>query len=44
MEVDRLDDFRGLIQIADFASLLATYYEGFALILEPHPEGWALQV
>ena len=38
LEIDRIDEFSSLNVIADFATLLATYYEGFSLILEPHPE------
>ena len=38
LEVDKLDEFSSLNVIADFSTLIATYYEGFSLILEPHPE------
>jgi DNA excision repair protein ERCC-2 len=35
LEVTSLDDFAGLTQVANFATLLATYLEGFSVILEP---------
>jgi len=35
LEVTSLDDHSDLAEIADFATLLATYQEGFAVVLEP---------
>eukprot|EP00636_Phaeomonas_parva_P005982 CAMPEP_0118854258 /NCGR_PEP_ID=MMETSP1163-20130328/2524_1 /TAXON_ID=124430 /ORGANISM="Phaeomonas parva, Strain CCMP2877" /LENGTH=819 /DNA_ID=CAMNT_0006786953 /DNA_START=512 /DNA_END=2968 /DNA_ORIENTATION=+ len=35
LEVTSLDDHSDLSEIADFATLLATYQEGFAVVLEP---------
>lgn len=38
LEIERLDEFSSLNVIADFSTLIATYFEGFSLILEPFPE------
>jgi DNA excision repair protein ERCC-2 len=38
LEVDNLDEFRSLSLVADFSTLMATYFEGFSLIIEPFPE------
>ena len=35
LEVTSLDEFNSLAEVANFATLLATYMEGFAIILEP---------
>lgn len=35
LEVTSLDEFNALAEVANFATLLATYMEGFAVILEP---------
>ena len=35
LEITSLDEFSGLTQVANFATLLATYLEGFSVILEP---------
>ena len=38
LEIERVDEYTSLNVIADFSTLIATYYDGFSLILEPHPE------
>ena len=38
LEIERIDEYTSLNVIADFSTLLATYYDGFSIILEPHPE------
>jgi DNA excision repair protein ERCC-2 len=38
LEVVRIDEFSSINIIADFATLIATYYKGFTLIIEPYPE------
>ena len=38
LEIEKIDSFNSLGVIADFATLLATYYDGFSLIIEPYPE------
>jgi DNA excision repair protein ERCC-2 len=38
LEISEIDKYTSLNVIADFATLLATEYKGFSLILEPHPE------
>ncbi|CAM9937713.1 unnamed protein product [Ascophyllum nodosum] len=35
LEVTGLDDFRPLVDVADFATLVSTYSEGFAVVIEP---------
>ena len=35
LEVTSLDDFAALTQVANFATLLATYLEGFSVVIEP---------
>eukprot|EP00903_Cladosiphon_okamuranus_P005999 g5919.t1 len=35
LEVTGLDDFRPLVDVADFATLVGTYTEGFAVVIEP---------
>eukprot|EP00639_Heterosigma_akashiwo_P012407 CAMPEP_0206361122 /NCGR_PEP_ID=MMETSP0294-20121207/149_1 /ASSEMBLY_ACC=CAM_ASM_000327 /TAXON_ID=39354 /ORGANISM="Heterosigma akashiwo, Strain CCMP2393" /LENGTH=597 /DNA_ID=CAMNT_0053805897 /DNA_START=1 /DNA_END=1795 /DNA_ORIENTATION=+ len=39
LEVTSLDDFRPLQDVADFATLVATYAEGFAVVVEPEGRG-----
>ena len=36
LEVTSLDKYDGLSAVANFATLLSTYLEGFAVITEPH--------
>ena len=38
LEIEKIDNFNALGVIADFSTLLATYYDGFSLIIEPYPE------
>ena len=38
MQIDKIDEYSSLNLIADFATMLATFYEGFSMILEPYPE------
>lgn len=38
LQVDAIDDYSSLNLIADFCELLATFYQGFAMILEPYPD------
>ena len=38
LEVDKINDYQSLNIIADFATLIATQFEGFSMILEPYPE------
>ncbi|CAN0106567.1 unnamed protein product, partial [Ectocarpus sp. 13 AM-2016] len=35
LEVTGLDDFRPLVDVADFATMVGTYTEGFAVVIEP---------
>ena len=38
LEVDNIDEFRALTLVANLATLIATYYRGFVIIIEPYPE------
>jgi len=38
LEILNLDEFAPISTIADFATLISTYYKGFTCILEPYPE------
>jgi DNA excision repair protein ERCC-2 len=37
LQVDRVEDFSALSLVTNLASLLATYYKGFSVIVEPYP-------
>ena len=41
LEIERIDEYTSLNVIADFSTLIATYFEGFSLILEPYPEEYS---
>ena len=38
LEIINIEEFSPLGIIADFATLISTYYKGFTLIIEPYPE------
>lgn len=38
LEISDLDSYASINIIADFATLISTYYKGFTLIIEPYPE------
>lgn len=38
LEVINVDEFRALNLVANLATLIATYYRGFVIIIEPYPE------
>lgn len=38
LEIGNIDEFSPLNIIADFATLISTYYKGFSIIVEPYPE------
>jgi len=38
LEINSIDEFSSINIIADFATLISTYYKGFTLIIEPYPE------
>lgn len=38
LEITNLDEFSSINIIADFATLISTYYKGFTIIIEPYPE------
>lgn len=38
LEIAALEEYNPLNIIADFATLISTYYKGFTIIIEPYPE------
>ena len=38
MQIDKIEEYSSLNLVADFATMMATFFEGFSLILEPYPE------
>lgn len=38
LEVTKIDEFRALNLVANLATLTATYFKGFVVIIEPYPE------
>jgi DNA excision repair protein ERCC-2 len=38
LEIVNLEEYRSLGLVADFATLLSTYFKGFTVIIEPYPE------
>ena len=42
LQVDRVEDFSALSLVTNLASLLATYYKGFSVIVEPYPSSQAV--
>ena len=38
LEIANVDDFRALNLVSNLASLIATYFKGFVVIVEPYPE------
>ena len=38
LEVENIDEYRSLNLVANLATLIATYYRGFVIIVEPYPE------
>lgn len=33
-----MDEFQAITIVADFATLISTYFKGFSVIIEPYPE------
>ena len=42
LEIANVDDYRELSLVTNLASLIATYYKGFVVIVEPYPENYLL--
>ncbi len=38
LEISNIDEYRAIGLVADFATLLSTYFSGFTVIIEPYPE------
>ena len=38
LEITNMDDYRAITLVADFATLLSTYFKGFTVIIEPYPD------
>ena len=38
LQVANLDEFTPITKVADFVTLLGTYSQGFAIIVDPYPE------
>ena len=38
LEITNLDEFSPINLVADFATLVSTYFKGFTVIIEPYPE------
>lgn len=38
LEIPNIDEYRSINLVADFATLLSTYFSGFTVIIEPYPE------
>ena len=38
LEIANLEEYSSINIIADFATLISTYFKGFTLIIEPYPE------
>lgn len=37
LEVENIEEYTSLNLVADFATLIATYFNGFSMIIEPYP-------
>lgn len=33
-----MDDYRAISVVADFSTLLSTYFKGFTVIIDPYPD------
>lgn len=38
LQITTLDEFQAITVVADFATLISTYFKGFTVIIEPYPE------
>lgn len=38
LEVENIDEYRALNLVANLSTMIATYYRGFVIIIEPYPE------
>lgn len=38
LEISNIDEYRAVSLVADFATLLSTYFSGFTVIIDPYPE------
>lgn len=38
LEINKIEEFTSINVVADFATLISTYFKGFTLITEPYPE------
>ena len=38
LEIANIDEYRAIGLVADFATLLSTYFKGFTVIIDPYPE------
>lgn len=38
LEIENIEEYMSLNLVADFATLIATYFNGFSMIIEPYPE------
>ena len=38
LEIAKIDEFGSLTLVANLATLIATYFKGFVVIVEPYPE------
>ena len=38
LEISNIDEYRALSVVADFSTLLSTYFKGFTVIIEPYPD------
>ena len=38
LQIANMDEFQSITIVADFATLLSTYYKGFTVIIEPYPQ------
>jgi DNA excision repair protein ERCC-2 len=38
LQIAAVDEFQSITIVADFATLISTYFKGFTIIIEPYPE------
>lgn len=38
LEIVNIDEYRALGLVANLATMIATYFKGFVVIIEPYPE------
>ena len=38
LEILNIEEFNSISVVADFATLISTYFKGFTVIIEPYPE------